>query len=286
MSQFFDYGENLIADYFRGQGLAALPAQFYVGLASAVTDISATELSGGSYARQPYGRGLTQFSGTQASGTTTASAGTSHSISNNNLISFGTASSAWGTANFAVLFNALSGGNAVCYFPITPIVVSSGSAVSIAIGGISFSLALAGCTNYLVNKVLDLFFRAQAYTFPTSACFGLFNTAPTNAGGGVEVSGSGYARQSTPFSLAGFSSTVAPADTGASTGTGGIISNNFTVSFPTPLANWGTIEAEGVFDSLAGGNLLFWNMLSPSRSILSGSSPQTHAPGSWSITVA
>lgn len=289
MSQFTDVGENLVADFFRGQGLAALPAAFFIGLASAAADGTLTELAGAGYARQSYTRSLANWSGTQGSGTILASNGTSHQTSNNNVISFGTGAS-WGTANFVTIHSALTGGTVLSYHPISAIVVGTGT-VSLPAGAIVCTVGLAGGTSdYTANKFIDLWFRAQAFTWPTNAFFALFTTSPSNAGGGVEVNGASYSRVSTPFSLLGFSNTLAAGTTTAAVGSGGtsgIISNNFALAFPTPLEPWGSPDSEGVFDSLTGGNLLFWNPLDGgARSVVAGSSPQTHAAGTWKITVA
>ena len=185
-----------------------------------------------------------------------------------------------------MIYDAASAGNALSFHAITPQVISTSSVVSLAAGAIVPTVsATGGATDYVVNAFIDLWFRAQAFTWPSTAYFALFTTAPTNAGGGVEVNVGAYARVSTPFSLAGISGTQSAGSTVASSGTGGVISNNFSLAFPTPTADWGTIVAEGVFDSVSAGNLLFWNTIA-SRSVLDGSDPQTHAPGSWSITVA
>lgn len=289
MSNFSDAGENLVADYFRGQGLASLPAGFYVGLASAAADGSVTELTGTGYARQAYTRSLANWSGTQGAGTTLASNGFSHQTSNNNAISFGTSGSAWGTANYVILCSASSGGTVYSRHPITALVIGSGNPVSIAAGAIVCTVGLAGgITSYTANKFIDLWFRAQAFTWPANAFFALFTASPGDTGGGTEVNLGNYARQSTPFSLAGFSNTAAAGTTTAavgSGGTGGVISNNFSIAFPTPDVAYGTITDEGVFDALTGGNLLFYNSITP-VSVLAGSSPQTHAAGSWTITIA
>ena len=283
MSNFTDDAENLIADWMRGQGLASLPASFYIGLASAAADGSLTELAGTGYARQPLARSLANWASTQGSGTVLASTtGTSHQTSNNVAVSFGTSGSAWGTANFITIHTAVTGGSMLSFHPIAARVIGNGAAVSLAAGDIVCTVGAAGGTSdYLANKFIDLWFRAQAFTFPANAYFALFTTAPTNAGGGVEVNGPSYSRVSTPFSLAGFSNTAAAATTTVavgSGGTGGVISNNLAVAFPTPLESWAAAAAEGVFDSLTAGNLLFWNLLD-GRLISAGSSPQTHAAG-------
>jgi len=291
MSNFTNVAENLIADWMRGQGLASLPGSLYIGLASAAADGSLTELAGTGYARQAVVRSLANWAGTQGSGTTLASNGSTHQTSNNSSISFGTSGAAWGTANFVTIHDAVTGGNVLSFHPITAIVIGSGAPVSLAAGAIVCTVGLAGGTSdYLSNKFIDLWFRGQAYTFPANAYFALFTTAPTNAGGGVEVNGPSYSRQSIPFSLLGFSNTAAAGTTTAavgSGGTGGVISNNIVIAFPTPGESWGSPNSEGVFDALTGGNLLFWNLLNGgARSVAAASSPQTHAAGTWTITIA
>lgn len=289
MSNFANAGENLVADFFRGQGLtAALPAAFFIGLASAAADGTLTELAGAGYARQPYTRSLANWAGTQGSGTTLASNGVSHQTSNNNSISFGVGAT-WGTANFVTIHSAIGGGSVLSYHPITPIVVGVG-VVSIPAGGIVCTVGLAsGASDYTVNNFIDTWFRGQSDAWwPSNGFFALFTTAPTDAGGGVEVNLGNYARQSTPLSLLGFSNTAAAGTTTAavgSGGTGGVISNNLAIAFPIPSVAYGTILHEGVYDLLVGGNLLFHNAVTP-VSVLAGSSPQTHAAGSWTITIA
>ena len=288
MSQFTNAGENIVADWIRGQGLSALGANLYIGLASAAADGSLTELSGTGYARQAYARSLINWAGTQGSGTTLASTGSTHQTSNSNAISFGTSGSAWGTANFITIHTAATGGSVLSYHPITAMVIGSSTPVSLAAGALVCTVgASGGVSDYLANKFIDLWFRAQAYTFPANAFFALFTTAPSNAGGGVEVNGPSYGRVSTPFSLLGFSGTQAAGSTVASNGTGGVISNNYSLAFATPGEAWNAVNSEGVFDALTGGNLLFWNLLTGgARTIAAGSSPQTHVPGSWTLTVA
>ena len=48
-------------------------------------------------------------------------------------------------------------------------------------------------SDYLENKMVDLIFRGQAYTAPV-IYVALYTAAPSDAGGGTEVSGNAYAR--------------------------------------------------------------------------------------------
>lgn len=77
-----------------------------------------------------------------------------------------------------------------------------------------------------------------------------------------EVSGSNYSRASVTSSLANWAGTQGAGTTLASTGTSGTTSNNGTVSFPTPNANWGTAAALVAMDAASAGNAWFYGVLS------------------------
>lgn len=287
MSRMTDYMENKLADFLRGQTLT-LPSAWYFGLLSAASDSSVTELSGSGYARQGLTRSLANYAGTQGAGTTLASSGTSHTTSNNAALNFGTSGSAWGTANYAGMFDASTGGNCWAYIPLaSAIVIGSGQAVSLAAASVAMTLGLSGgLTDYASNKLIDLIWRAQSYTWPANLYAALYTAAPSNAGGGTECSGGSYARVGIASSLSAWSGTQAPGSTVASSGTGGRISNNATLAYPSPTASWGTVSHEGLFDAASAGNLIFWAALAASRTVSSGSAPQTHPADSLSITLA
>lgn len=121
---------------------------------------------------------------------------------------------------------------------------------------------MAGKSDYLENKVLDLLFGNTAYTIPGTYEFALFTTAPTDAGGGTEVTGNAYAR-----------ATVTNTAGNWTTATGGSKSNAVAITFPTATGTgWGTIVAFGIYDT--GGNLLFWGNLTTPRSVLNGDQPR------------
>lgn len=109
-------------------------------------------------------------------------------------------------------------------------------------------------SDYLENKVLDHALGTASFTMPSTVYVGLYTVAPTDAGGGTEVSGNNYARKSVAFTSA----------------TGGATSNSADVTFDTPSASWGTVVAFGIFDNLSGGNLLYWGDLSANKTINSG----------------
>ena len=61
---------------------------------------------------------------------------------------------------------------------------------------------MAEFTTYLSNKVLDHVLRNTSYTSPTTAYMGLFTTTTDVSGGGTEVSGGSYVRQSVSVTTA------------------------------------------------------------------------------------
>ena len=83
--------------------------------------------------------------------------------------------------------------------------------------------------------------------------FSFIHGCASDSGGGTEVSGGAYARQSVTFTVSG--------DTA---------SNNAAIEFPTATANYGTVTHVGVFDASSSGNLLAWAALTSSKTIETG----------------
>jgi hypothetical protein len=123
-------------------------------------------------------------------------------------------------------------------------------------------------SDYLENKVMLHVFGGTAYTAPTTLYLALYTTAPTDTGGGTELSGSGYARQTVAFTV-----------------TNDTASNTSAIEFPTATGSWGTIVAVGVFDQLTSGNLLAYGNLTASKTIASGDVFRVPA-GDLDITLA
>lgn len=140
-------------------------------------------------------------------------------------------------------------------------------------------------SDFLENALIDWFWRGQAApTLPADLHFGLFTTAPSDAGGGTEVSGGGYARVAVTRSLANFAGTQGAGTTTASTGSSGQTSNNAAITFPTPSGNWGTVVAVGVFDAATGGNLLVWSNLTTPKTVNNGDPAPSFAAGAFTYT--
>lgn len=108
-------------------------------------------------------------------------------------------------------------------------------------------------SNYLETELLDHVFTNSAYTAPSTLHLALFTGAPGEAGGGTEVSGSGYARQTAAFTVSGNTAT-----------------NSGSIEFPTATGSYGTVSHVGVFDASSSGNLLCYAALSASKAIESG----------------
>lgn len=109
-------------------------------------------------------------------------------------------------------------------------------------------------SDYYEDKIIDHLFRNVAFTPPATVYVALFTVAPSDSGGGTEVSGGAYARQDAGFSAA----------------SGGATSNAADITYPTATANWGTVTHVGVFDALTVGNLLAWGALTASKIVDNG----------------
>lgn len=145
---------------------------------------------------------------------------------------------------------------------------------------------MSAASDYLENKIIDWLLRGQTFTPPATVYVGLFTTAPSDSGGGTEVSGGSYARVGVGSSLANWAGTQSAGSTTASSGTGGQTSNNGAITFPAPTANWGTVTHFGLFDASTSGNLLFWAALTASKTINNGDPAQVFAIGALTLTLA
>ena len=116
---------------------------------------------------------------------------------------------------------------------------------------------MAGFSDYLEDKVLNHVFGGTAYTAPSTLYVALYTAAPSDTGGGTEVSGGSYARKSMPdMTVSGTSPTTA--------------TNGAAVEFVTATGSWGTVSHVGVFDALTSGNLLGWAAITASKTDSSG----------------
>ena len=104
---------------------------------------------------------------------------------------------------------------------------------------------MSSFSDYLENAALSHIFRNDAMASPAQVYLALYTAAPTDAGGGTEAAGNGYARKIVTFG--------APA--------GGVISNTGAVSFTASGGAIGNVVAVGFFDAATAGNLLAWSTI-------------------------
>ena len=126
---------------------------------------------------------------------------------------------------------------------------------------------MSAMSDYLENKMVDQLFRGQTAPTTSTLYVALLTAAPSDSGGGTEVSGGAYARVAVTSSLTNWSGTQSAGSTTASSGTGGQTSNNIATTFPTPSSTWGTATHFGIYDASTGGNLLFHGALSIAKTI-------------------
>ena len=116
---------------------------------------------------------------------------------------------------------------------------------------------MSSFSDYTENLVLNYLLTANSVTRPTAWYVGLFTAAPSDTGGGTEVSGSGYARKATgTMTVAGTATTA---------------TNAAAIEFAAASGgNWGTLTHAAIFDASTGGNMLAWAPLTTSRTINDG----------------
>lgn len=127
---------------------------------------------------------------------------------------------------------------------------------------------MSAASDYTENLSLKWLLTANAATRPTTWYVSLHTTATTDAGGGTEVTGGSYARQSAAFTVTN--------DTAATSAN---------ILFPTATADWGTITHVAIWDSLSGGNMLFHGAASSSKLIQTGDAYLINA-GNLTVTMA
>lgn len=278
-----DYGENKLVDFTRGVALP-LTANLNIGLMTAVADGSFTEVSWSGYSRLTVARSLANWAGTQGPGTVTSSTGSSHQTSNNTEWNWGTA----GGAATVVALGIFNGTDLFCWVPLaSPVTYANGDPVTVPAGATVLTLGVTGgLSDFASNRLIDLIFRGQAFTWPANVFVRLMTSAPSNSGGGTEVAASGgYSSQSVSSSLMAWSGTQGAGSTTASTGTGGRTSNNASITYPAPTTSWGTVSHLAISDSAGvGSNLLYWRAMDAPRSIVGGGPAPRFGPNDLGVT--
>ncbi|MCS6302368.1 MAG: hypothetical protein H8K07_01680 [Nitrospira sp.] len=140
-------------------------------------------------------------------------------------------------------------------------------------------------TDYLENKLADHLFRTTTFTQPSILGIALYTAAPGETGGGTEVTGGSYARVANNPANANWNGTHGNT-TGASSGTGGLVDNAGTLTFPAPSANWGTVTHFAILDNTTGGNMLIYGALAVSKTVNASDPAPTFPAGTLDITFA
>lgn len=223
------------SDYLRNKLLEHLDGATYTGVSTVYlgvfttpvnADESGTEVSGGGYARK-----AVTFAAASGGSISSSSAVTWSPLhTSSTLTLFG-----WG------IFDSLSGGNMLYYGQFSsPFTVASGTDLTFAAGDITVTVARTargGLTDYTANKWLDLTLRNQVWLAPT-----VYLGFLTDVDAGTEVSGGGYARKASGFTVVASIGTVTP-DTWS----------------PLSTAADTSVQGHGWWDASTAGNLLaYW----------------------------
>jgi hypothetical protein len=102
---------------------------------------------------------------------------------------------------------------------------------------------MAQLSDYAEKLILDWLLTGGSAPRPTAVYLALFTTPTDDAGGGTEIVGNGYARETI---------TVA-----AASSPGGQTNNAAELIFTAEGGNWGTITHIAIYDVVTGGNSLF-----------------------------
>lgn len=135
---------------------------------------------------------------------------------------------------------------------------------------------MAALSTYLEAEILKHLLRTGSWTKPTTLYLALMTAAPTDAGGGTEVTGGSYTRKD-----------ISPLDAtwGAPVKTTySACSNLGIIDFGTATGNWGTISHFAIYDASTSGNLMLWGQLTTSKTVNSGDAFQVSI-GQLTITL-
>lgn len=114
-------------------------------------------------------------------------------------------------------------------------------------------------SDYLELELLDHVLGGADYSRPATVYVALYTVAPTDTGGGTEVTGGSYARVA-----------VTNNDTNWPAAAAGAKANGTEITFPEATGDWGEVVAFAILDAAAAGNFLYWADLTVSKTINSG----------------
>jgi hypothetical protein len=130
---------------------------------------------------------------------------------------------------------------------------------------------MSNLSDFAEKLVLDFLMTTGAAVRPTSWFLALYTAAPSDSGGGTEVSGAAYARKAVTFA--------------AATSPGGTTSNTNVVSFTAAGGAYGVITHCAIFSAVSGGNMLWQGPMVAARTI-NDSDTLSFAIGEIDLTLA
>lgn len=137
---------------------------------------------------------------------------------------------------------------------------------------------MSAMSDYLENTLANFVLGSQSFSKPGTVYLALYTGAPSDSGGGTEVSSglSGYSRLAVTNNATNWPNAHP---------TTGVKTNGTVFTFPTALTNWGTITHFAIFDAPTGSNnMLYWGALSTGRVINAGDTPR-FAVGDLEVTL-
>lgn len=135
---------------------------------------------------------------------------------------------------------------------------------------------MANASDYLENELTKHIFRTGTFTKPSNLYVALYTAAPSDSGGGTEVTATGYSRVA-----------VNPGDSNwaATSGTNGVTSNVNAINFGTWTTGPTTVTHFGILDASSSGNLIVWGALSSSKTV-NATDAMSIPAGSLTVTIA
>jgi hypothetical protein len=131
---------------------------------------------------------------------------------------------------------------------------------------------MAALSDVSEKLILDWLMTAGTATRPTAWYVALYTSAPSDAGGGTEVSGGGYARKTVAWDAA-----ASP---------GGTTQNTGVVTWTASGAAFGTVTHIGIHSALSGsGNLLWHGAMTASKTVNDGDTLE-FAAGNIDLAIA
>src|SRR5436190_15606435 len=251
MSQATNFLEQSLLDHLFDLASYSAPATMYLALFTAMSSGetgSGTEVTGGDYARLAITNDATSWSRT------------SNVVTNDDLLTFATASANWGDVTHWALMDDPTAGNMLIYGAFgSSVTVNNGSTFRVASG--QLAITYNAKSNYTAGKLLDHLFGIASFTAPTDIYVALMTANATDAGGGTEVSTSGtdYARQQISNGAGEWSRTTNE------------VTHDNDIEYDEAAASYGTVVGQAAYDAGSVGNLLWWGALTPPQTVGLGS---------------